>query len=51
MTVLGAFTDVVGHPAFVAFFVLLLLALLAAIAALIYAKHWKKRKQLELLGT
>eukprot|EP00095_Tigriopus_kingsejongensis_P005574 maker-scaffold12_size759060-snap-gene-4.14 protein:Tk05574 transcript:maker-scaffold12_size759060-snap-gene-4.14-mRNA-1 annotation:"polygalacturonase" len=43
-------TAVLTHPAFIAVLALIIIAVLVGIAALIYAKQWKKKKEIELLG-
>lgn len=46
----SASSAVLTHPAFIIVLVLIVIAVLVGIAALIYAKQWKKKKELELLG-
>ena len=38
------------HPAFIAFIVILIIALILTVLGCVYVRHWKRKKELELLG-
>ena len=43
--------EVLQHEAFITVIALIIIAILVGIVALIYVKRWKKKKELELLGS